>query len=150
LRKVIIIDVRAQPLVIIRRTVFLGHEYLRRSPPQLIALLLVYAAIAVRLYPYIRRRASADRLAQYWRRIAREVVDVARTLDQGDDPAGYVMGVSSGHWEEWARRWLDGAALVTPSTRRSIRAAVRDLRRLGFPKWARRLLAAVRAWRAAP
>jgi hypothetical protein len=150
LGKVVIIDVRAEPIVIRRRTLFLGREYLRRSPPQAIALVLVYAATAIRLYPYIRRRASADRLAQYWRRIAREVVDVARVLDHGDDPAGYVMGVSSGHWEEWARSWLDRAVLATPSTKRTIRAAVRDMRRLGVPKWGRRVLAAVRAWRAAP
>jgi len=99
---------------------------------------------------YLRRYDSADRHAQYWRRVAREVIAVACALDHGEDPSGYIPGVSSGPWEVWARDWLGRGLLAVPPGRRDIRNWLRDLRRLGVPKWLRRSLAIVRGWRTAP
>jgi len=45
LREIIVADIRAQPIVVRRGRLLLGLEYSRRSPPELLALIIVYAAV---------------------------------------------------------------------------------------------------------
>lgn len=150
LREIVVADIRAQPIVVRRGRLILGLEYARRSPPELLALIMVYAAVRCRLNPYVRRSTSADRRAHYWQRIAREVLEVAIVLDKAEDRDGYIVGISSGRWEAWAREWLGRRAVGLVEQAKAWRDTIRDMRRLGVPKWLRRTLATLWACRSAP
>jgi len=138
LRKISIADIRAEPIVVLRRRMVLGDQYTRKISLHGLALVLVYGAVRNRLARYESRGATADRRAQIWRRVLREVAYVASVLDQNADPGAYIPGVSTGRLEQWTNAWLANAAVRLQSPRRSRWKLTRDLHRLGVPKWLRR------------
>ena len=146
-RTVSFLDLRAVSTVMRRDGLVLGEEYVAASSPPGIALTLVYAALLIRLHPIMKRRTGADALAQYWRRVHGELRIVARAFDQSEDATGYIPGISTGQWELWVDGWVGHAALRPRAAERHLRRILRDLRRLGAPKWLRRCVTVWLNWR---
>ena len=113
LRTIYVANLRRVPIRRVRRRGgVLGAQLIRSSTPGSLALVLLYLAVISRLQRFQRRFGSADRRAQYWQRVRRELLVGARRLDQWEDQAGYLPGVSVGRWEPWVDEWLGRAGLV--------------------------------------
>jgi hypothetical protein len=148
LDRVFIADVRRLPVRNARgKNAVLGIKIVRRGSPGDLSLILIYLAVVSRLRRTVRRFESADRRAQYWRRVRREVLTGARSIDRWEDPEGYVSGVSVGRWEPWADRWLGRTVRAPTPLGRALRDHYRDLRSLGVPRLIARAMLAYRKWR---
>ena len=145
--RIFIANLRRVPIRLARRRgAVLGVQVIRSSTPAYLALVLLYLAVISRLSRFQRRLGSADRRAQYWRRVRREVLVGARRLDQWEDQAGYVPGVSVGRWETWVDEWLGRAGLIRQPLIRGLRDLYRDLRYIGVPRWVARAITAYSKW----
>jgi hypothetical protein len=144
-----VMDLPSQRFLALKRGCAIDAAMAAKAAAPAIALLLLSAALRVRLAPFLPRRRSGDRHAQYWWRLRTELQSVARAFDQAEDPTGYIMGVSHGRFEEWIGTWLAGVATRRDVPSQSTRRLARDLRRMELPWWLiRPILAAIR-WRSA-
>jgi hypothetical protein len=148
LKPIWLADIQAVPILMMRHRLVLGRDFLSRSSPEMMALVLSYAVARTRLSQFSRRFSSADRRAQYWRRVRREVAYVAVRLDEAEDSTGYVPGVSQGRWQQWTEDWLGARALREYSLLQRISDSLQDSQTLGMPRWLARTLATFMVWRA--